>query len=107
MKNLFVREKSISLNKSYRVQIYWSNPYLSFLQGSFKLLSDDYFFKLRFSLFGDCFDFYTYWNRRMDHAGFNFTFTILGICFHFNIYDDRHWDYIENNWKNTYITDES
>lgn len=104
MKDLFLSEKSISLNKSYCFQIFWSKiSDVSFLRQSLKLLSDDYFFKIRLSLFGEFFDFYTYWNRRMDHAGFSFTLTIFGLTTHFNIYDNRHWDFIENNWKNTYV----
>lgn len=104
MKNLVVKERSVSENKSLCFQIF-TNPIMdrSFIRQSLKLFSDDYYFKIRLSLFGDCFDFYTYWNRRMDHAGFNFDFTIFGLTTHFNIYDNRHWDFTEDNWKNTYV----
>jgi hypothetical protein len=108
MKNLnFLSEKGISLNKSYCFQIYFSGIYWKeILRMSLKLFSDDYYYKLRFSLFGDLFDFNTYWNRRMDHAGFTFDLSLFGLCLHFNIYDNRHWDFIENNWKNAYIDED-
>lgn len=104
MKNLVLQEKSISTNKSCCFQMFYSKiTDKSLLRQSLKLFSDDYYFKIRLSLFGEFFDFYTYWNRRMDHAGFSFDLTIFGFTTHFNIYDNRHWDYMENNWKNTYV----
>jgi len=106
MKNLVLKEKKISENKSYCFQIFHQKPsYFAFLKGSFKLFSDDYYFKLGACFFGDILNIATYWNRRMDHAGFNFDLTIVGLTIHFQIYDWRHWDFEENNWKNTYVTE--
>jgi len=104
MKNIFLKEKKITLNKYYCLQIFFSKPdYLAFLKGSFKLFSDDYYFKFGICFLGDIFNFTTYWNRKMDHAGFIFEITLFGLSSHFQIYDTRHWDFYENNWKNTYI----
>jgi hypothetical protein len=106
MKNLFTKEKIFNENKNFCFQIYWEKPSLfSFLKGSLKLFCDDYYFKVRFSFFGDCLDFYAYWNRKMDHAGLWYIFKILGLTFHFEISDTRHWDFVEDNWKNTYYTE--
>jgi len=99
MKTIFCRESKITKNKAYCLQLTTAKPnYFGFLKMSFNLLYNDYFFKLRFSFFGDVFDLNTYWNRKVDHAGFIFMITIFGCCFHFNIYDYRHWNYEKNCW---------
>jgi len=104
MKNIYLKEKKITFNKFYCLRIFFSKiEYIAPLKSSIKLFSDDYYFKFGFCLFGDIFNFVTYWNRKMDHAGFNFEITIFGLSFYFHIHDTRHWDFKENNWKNTYI----
>lgn len=104
MKNILLKEGKLTLNKSFCFQIFFEKfNYFAFLKGSFKLFSDDYYFKFGVCFIGDLFNAVTYWNRKADHAGFIFNITIFGLTLHFNIYDNRHWDFIENNWKNTYI----
>lgn len=103
MKNFILKEEKITSNKSYCLQVLFSKISYFGLKGSFKLFTDDYYFKFGLSIFGDIFTLVTYWNRRMDHAGFTFELTVLGASLYFKIYDNRHWDYEENNWKNTYI----
>lgn len=103
MKNFYLEEEKITMNKFYCLQLFFSKPILSGLKSSFKLFEDDYYFKLGIGILGDIFTFVTYWNRKMDHAGFTFELTVIGFSLYFKIYDDRHWDYQENNWKNTYI----
>jgi hypothetical protein len=98
-----LKEKK-TLYKTYVFKLSFEKPsYYSFLKGSFKLFSDDYFFKVGLCFLGDyCINFMTYWNRHMDHAGFGFTSTIFGVSLVFNVLDNRHWDFVENNWKNFY-----
>lgn len=105
--NSYSVEKRVSLNKWYCFETFWEIPsYFAFLKGSFKLLSDDYYFKFGFCFLGDYFfNFSTYWNRKMDHAGFTFEFTLFGLSVYNKIYDERHWDFENDDWKNTYISD--
>lgn len=44
------------------------------------------------------FDFRMKWNRRTDHAGFDFNIEILGLYFILTVYDNRHWDYENDRW---------
>jgi len=104
MSNIFLKEKKITLNKELFFQISRSGlNYFALLKVSFKLFSDDYYFKIGLTILGDYFSFTTYWNRRMDHAGFALNLTVFGLEIQFNILDERHWDFVENNWKNTYL----
>jgi len=50
--------------------------------------------------FEECsiFKFNVSWNRRVDHAGFNFDFGIWNFYIFFQIYDNRHWCYVCNKW---------
>lgn len=99
MKNLILREKALSKNKSYCFQVYWSKPYYipSLIDTDFKLFREDYFFNIKFS-FLNIINFQCRWNRKVDHAGFLFELEILGLSTHFEIYDHRHWDYETDNW---------
>jgi hypothetical protein len=45
------------------------------------------------------FDFEMRWNRKTDHAGFEFGIGILGYGIHFRIYDTRHWNDFDNCWE--------
>lgn len=38
------------------------------------------------------------WNRRTDHAGFDFNIEILGLYFILTVYDNRHFDYENDRW---------
>ena len=100
MKNLFVKEKGISENKSYCFQISWNLPYIgSIIDTDFKLIRfDDYLFNLKFSLFSELLNFQTKLTHKTDHAGFTFDFTFIGLNIYFNIYDNRHWDCEKNDW---------
>ena len=49
----------------------------------------------------DLFRFTVIFNRKTDHAGFDFTFEFLELLFvSINIYDHRHWDYDKNHNMN-------
>ena len=45
------------------------------------------------------FDLEISWNKKQDHAGFNFMLNILKFSFEFNIVDTRHWDYDNDCWE--------
>lgn len=102
MKNIFVREKKFSKNKSYCVQFYFSKIYIGkIITFDFDLFDfpGDFWYHIQLGLFGDIFNFNTNWNRKSDHAGWDFDLTIFGLCLHLNIHDIRHWDYDNECWE--------
>jgi hypothetical protein len=87
---LFCREKSLSTNKSYCLQLSYWKIWLRGKLIDISLFNDRYWFNIALSLFG-LINFNLEWSRHTDHAGFVFNLTILGLDFHFNIYDCRYW----------------
>jgi hypothetical protein len=71
---IFSKEKKISDNKSFEIEMFW--------------FSDELFrFAIDIKFGGD------------DHAGPELELNILGLTFAMKIYDHRHWNYENNSWE--------
>ncbi len=104
MKNLFLREKSFKYikNKSYCIQISLnaiSNFFYTIFDLDINLLTDNYFFRFYFALFGDLLRIDFSWSRKKDHAGFSFDIDFLWFIFNIGTYDIRHWDYENDKYE--------
>ena len=100
MKNLFLREKSISNNKGYCIQISLNKIYIyEFIRFKLNIITDTAYFDFYFSILGDIFKFNLCWSRKTDHAGFEIGLDILSLMINFNIYDGRHWDHDNDCWE--------
>lgn len=73
-KNVFCREKKLTKNKAYGIELTYNSTSLVSLELSFS------------------------W-RGHDHAGPSIELGLFGWCIHLHIYDTRHWNYEKNCWE--------
>lgn len=98
-KILFYKEENISKNKFYNFQLnsIW-NLYYSIDIRPFTS-NETFYFLSSINFFG-ILGYQTSWNKKQNHAGFEFDLTILFLNVCFQIYDNRHWDDENDCWGN-------
>jgi hypothetical protein len=99
--NFFIKCGKLSENKNWSIQFNkWSFNWNDIFGLSLALPDNKTtWFSFYFSLFGSLLNFSISWDKKYDHAGFDFFFTLFSYQLTFEIHDVRHWNDKEDRWE--------